>query len=85
MTDEELAEHVQGHSAGIYDVLCQYVGGEALQLDWTVDDMKGFRAWSKQYRKYAAKTMARAIGMGGQVTNPPKVKELRDVELVLMK
>ena len=35
--DEELVEQVaeedvQGHSAEIYDVLCQYVGGEALQL-----------------------------------------------------
>ena len=88
--DEELAqqfaeEDVQGHSSEIYDVLCQYVGGEALQLDWTVDDMKGFRAWSKQYRKYAPKTMARAILMVGQVTKPPKVKELRDVERELMK
>ena len=88
--DEELAElfaeeDVQGHSAIIYDVLCQYVGGEALQLVRTVDDMEGFRAWSKLYRKYAPKTMARAIRMVGQVTNPPKVKELRDVERELMK
>ena len=88
--DEELAEQfaeedVQGHSAEIYDVLCQYLGGEALQLVRTVDDMEGFRAWSKLYRKYAPKTMARAIRMVGQVTNPPKVKELRDVERELMK
>ena len=88
--DEELAEQfaeedVQGHSAEIYDVLCQYVGGEALQLVRTVDDMEGFRAWSKLYRKYAPKTLARAIRMVGQVTNPPKVKELRDVERELMK
>ena len=46
---EELAEHfveedVQGHSAEIYDVLCQYAGGEALQLVRMVDDMEGFRA-----------------------------------------
>ena len=47
--------------------------------------MEGFRAWSKLYRKYAPKTMARAIQMVGQVTNPPKVKELRDVERELMK
>ena len=45
--DEELAEQfaeedVQGHSAEIYDVLCQYVGGEALQLVRTVDNMEGF-------------------------------------------
>ena len=49
--DEELAEQfaeedVQGHSAEIYDVLCQCVGGEALQLVRTVDDMEWFRAWS---------------------------------------
>ena len=88
--DEELAaqfaeEDVQGHSAEIYDVLCQYLGGEALQLVRTVDDMEGFRAWSKLHRKYAPKTMARAIRMVDQVTNPPKVKELRDVERELMK
>ena len=44
--DEELAEQfaeedVLGHSAEIYDVLCQYLGGEALQLVRTVDDMEG--------------------------------------------
>ena len=66
-------------------MLCQYVGGEALQLARTVDDMEGFRGWSKLYRRYAPKTMARAIRMVGQVTNPPKVKELRDVERELMK
>ena len=84
--DEELAEQfakedVQGHSAEIYNVLCQYLG----QLVRTVDDMEGCRAWSKLYRKYAPKTMARAVRMVGQVTNPPKVKELRDVERELMK
>ena len=47
-------------------------GSEALQLVRTVDDMERFRAWSKLYRKYAPKTMARAIRMVGQVTNPPK-------------
>ena len=88
--DEELAEQfaeddVQGHSAEIYDVLRQYLGGEALQLVRTVDDMEGFRAWSNLYRKYAPKTMARAIRMVGQVTNPPKVKEPRYVERELMK
>ena len=67
--DEEFAEQfdeedVQGHSAEVYDVL----GGEVLQLVRTVDDMEGFRAWSKLHR------------MVGQVTNPLKVKELRDVE-----
>ena len=72
--DEELAEQfdeedVQGHAAEIYDVL----RGEALQLVRMVDDMERFRAWSKLYR------------MVGQVTNPPKGKELRDVERELMK
>ena len=88
--DEELAEQfddedVQGHSAEIYDVLCQFVGGEALQLVGTVDDMEGCRAWSKLFRKYAPKTMARAIRMVGTVANPPTFKELRDVERELMK
>ena len=36
----------------------------------------GFRAWSKLYGKYGLKTMARAMRMVGQVTNPPKVEEL---------
>ena len=80
--DEELAEQfaeegVGGHSTEIYDVLCQYVGGEALQLVWTVDDVDGLRAWSKLYRKYAPKTMARAIRMVGQVTNPPKEEKAK--------
>ena len=70
--DEELAEQfveedVQGHSAEIFDVLCQYVGGEA-------------RARSKLYQKYSPKTMARAIRVVGQVTNLPKAIELRDVK-----
>ena len=51
----------------------------------SLDDTEGFRAWSKLYGKDAPKTMKRAIRMVGQVTNLPKVKELRDVERELMK
>ena len=84
--DEELAEQfdeedVQGHSAEVYDVLRR----EALQLVRTLENMEGFRAWSKMYQKYALKMMARTIWMVGQVTNLPKVKELRDVDRELMK
>ena len=51
--DEELAEQFAEEDVQ---------GGEVLQLVRTADDMEGFRAWSKLYRKYDPKTMARASG-----------------------
>ena len=72
-------EDVQGHSPEICNVLCQCVGGEALQLVRTVDDGQ-VSSLDQAVPEVRPKTMARAIRMVGQVTNPPKVKELRDVE-----
>ena len=82
--DEELAEQfaeedVQGHSAEDLRRVVP-VCGRRSSAAGPDGGRHGRVSWSKLYRKYAPKTMARAIRMVGQVTNPPKVKELQDVE-----
>lgn len=76
---------VHGYSAELYDIMCQACQGEALSIIRTVDDMKGLEAWAKLYKKFNPRTLARAIRLVGAVTNPPKVKELKDAEMMLDK
>ena len=71
---------IQKYSAELYDLLCQQVGGEALQMVRAVDDMEGLEAWSRIHKKYSPKTMARAVRLVGQVTSPAKVVDLKYVE-----
>ena len=73
------------YSAEIFDVLCQAVSGEALQVIRTVDDMEGFEAWQKLVGKYSPKSMARAVRIVGMVTNPPKITDLTKAEAELDK
>lgn len=79
------SEDVAGHSAEIYDVLCQACQGEALTTLRSIEDMRGLEAWSKLYQKFNPRTLARAIRLVGAVTNPPKVRELKDAEVMLGK
>ena len=81
--DDGSAYDVHGVSAELYDILCQVVQGEALSVMRSVEDMKGFMAWAKIYKKFNPKTLARAIRPIGMVTNPPKVKDLKDAESML--
>lgn len=76
---------VHGVSAELYDVLCQACSSEGLQVLRTVEDMKGLTAWSKLYRKFNPRTLARAIRLVGEVTNPSKVKDIKDAESSLDK
>jgi hypothetical protein len=78
-------DDVKGYSAELYDLICQSVSGEALTLVRSVSDMEGASAWNKLFRKYNPKTMARAIRLVGQVTNPPKIKDLQSAEAELDK
>ena len=74
------ADKIQKYSAELYDLLCQQVSGEALQMVRAVDDMEGLEAWSRIHKKYSPKTMARAVRLVGQVTSPAKVVDLKHVE-----
>ena len=67
-------------SGELYDILCQHCTGEALGVIRLVDDMKGFTAWVKLHQKYNPKTMARGVRMLGEVVNPARPKELKDIE-----
>ena len=42
-------------------------------------------AWHKICRKYMPRSLARAVRLMGQVTNPPKIKEIQNVEQSLDK
>lgn len=76
---------LHAYSAELYDVTCQACQGEALAVIQTVDDMEGLEAWAKLYNNLTPRTLARAIRLVGAVTNPPKVKEVKDAEAVLDK
>ena len=84
--DLDMAEvDMDAYSAEIFDLLCHCCSGEALAVIRSVDDMDGMKAWFKMYKKYQPKTMARAIRLVGQVTNPPKIADIKDTEAGLDK
>jgi hypothetical protein len=70
-------------SAELYDVLCQQCSGDAMSVVRSVDGCGGFVAWYKLHRKYNPRTMARAIRLMGEVTSPPPVRDIRDVDAAL--
>ncbi len=72
--------NVKRHSEEIYDILCQAVSGQPLQVIRSVDDMEGLQAWHKLADNYSPKSMARAVRLVGQVTNPPRVMDLSKAE-----
>jgi hypothetical protein len=85
LEDLHVDANVEKLSGELYDVLCQVCLGEALSVIRVVDDCRGFLAWQKLYRKYNPRTMARAIRLMGEVTSPPKVRDLSEVEGALNK
>ena len=81
--DEDLlmeSEELSQYSAELYDILCQVCRGNARTLLITVDDMNGFKGWQVLYRVSNSRTVARMIKMLGEVTRPPKVKDMKDIE-----
>ena len=81
----DLKDVMEKRSAELYDVLCQYCTGEALMIVRSVDDMRGICAWTKLFRKYNPKTMARGLRVFVEAVNPPKAKGLHDIELAVAK
>ena len=68
-------------SAELYDILCQSCNGDAKSILMNVQDMHGIKSWQQMYKKYNPRTVARMIQMLGEVTSPPKIKELKDVDM----
>jgi len=79
----DLAKELEGSSGELYDVLCQFCTGEALSIIKATEDMQGVLAWQKLHKKYNPKTMARGVRMMAEAINPPKVKELGDLETAI--
>ena len=76
---------VKKYSAEIFDIICQAVSGEPLQIIRIVEDTEGLEAWWKLTSKYSPKSTARAVRLVGQVKNPPKVTNLSKAESELDK
>jgi hypothetical protein len=64
----------------LYDILCQNCTGEALSIVKAVTDMEGWTAWKTLFKKYNPKTMARGVRLVCEVTNPPRCKDLTEIE-----
>ena len=77
---DEMSQVMRDRSGELYDILCQSLGGEPMSLIKQVKDMEGIRAWQVLYKKYNPKTMARGVRRLGEVTNPPKIKDLQEIE-----
>ena len=83
MRGEALTGEYQQLSAEVYDNLCSKVKGEALGIVWSVDDVMGCFAWYKLLKKYAPKTMPRAIRLVASVVSPLRTSDIKDVETKL--
>ena len=64
-------------------MLCQLLSGDALTIIKGAPDCQGYTAWQRLYRKYSPRTLARGVKLLGEVVNPPRVKELNDVEAAI--
>jgi hypothetical protein len=71
---------IDDRSAEVYDILCQHLTGEPMLILRSVKDMHGFAAWQRLFRKYNPRTMARGLRMLTEVIQPPRVKNLSDIE-----
>ena len=86
MVDEEGLDpdndfpEIEERSAELYDVLCQHLTGEPMTILRSVKDMHGFAAWQRLHRKYNPRTMARGLRMLTEVIQPPRAKNLSDIE-----
>ena len=85
MTDEidevaELEKEFEVRSGELYDALCQFCQGNAMSIVRSVDDMEGMRAWQRLHKWYNPRTMSRGVRLLCEVTNPPKIKEMKDIE-----
>lgn len=79
--DEDAMDDGLKHRSGeLYDILCQCCTGEALSVIKMVGDMRGFVAYQTLFKKYNPKTMARGVRLLCEVTNPPKVKDMTNIE-----
>ncbi len=83
--EDEFGDKVEKYSAEIYDLMCQSISGEPLQIIRAVDDMEGLDAWAKLAGKYSPKSLAIAVRLVGMVTNPPRVTDLSKAEMELDK
>jgi hypothetical protein len=85
MDTENVDINVDRMSAELYDALCQQCSGDAMTVIRSVDGCGGFVAWYRLHRKYNPRTMARAIRLMSEVTSPPPVRDLREVDAALAK
>jgi hypothetical protein len=76
---------VSGISGELYDLLCTTVKGDALLVLKSVEEFKGFVAWSKLFGKYNPRTTARAIKLLAEVCSPGQVKGAYEVEAAIAK
>lgn len=78
--ESAMTEDMRHRSGELYDILCQNTTGEALSVIKMVGDMEGIKAWQVLFKKYNPKTMARGVRLLCEVTNPPKIKDLSNIE-----
>ena len=79
--DEESKDpRISAMSNELYDILAQTCKGKAHTMVRTVEDCGGLRAWQKLYQAGNPRTMATSIQLLGEVTRPPQVKNIADVE-----
>ena len=83
--DTDLEEDLENRSAELYDILCEHCDGEALMIVRQVEEMCGIQAWQKLHHKYNPKTMARGLRMLSEAVNPPRAKNLAEVETLVTK
>ena len=78
--EENLDPRIEGMSGELYDILAQVCRGSAQATVRAVEGCQGLRAWQRLYRTCNPRTLSRTIQLLGEVTRPPQIKELTDVE-----
>ena len=74
---EEIA--VNALSGELYDIICMLAKGEAAMLVRGVDDLDGFKAWSRMVWRYSPTTPARLLTAMLAVMNSTQAKTTKEV------
>ena len=81
----ELPQELEERSAELYDMLSNCCTGEAQMIVRQVRDGQGIHAWQRLHKRYSPRTMARELRLWHQAVNPPRAKDLNEVETAIAK
>jgi hypothetical protein len=72
-------------AAELYDILAMLCKGEAILMIKAEEEFNGVKVWCKMFQRYNPRTLGRMVKMLGEVTAPPRVTKMGEIESAISK